>query len=72
MARVKWNERPRAQRWAIVGAFVGMAVAAVVAFEYAFHGTTLQRYLIMMSGLLIGGGVGLWVATFTGRRIDRP
>lgn len=58
MARVKWSERPRSHRWAIVGAFVGMAIAAVVVFEYAFYGSTLDRYLIMMAGLLIGGGAG--------------
>ncbi|OFX01821.1 MAG: hypothetical protein A3D94_01670 [Alphaproteobacteria bacterium RIFCSPHIGHO2_12_FULL_66_14] len=68
MALVKWSERPRAHRWAILGAFVGMAIAAVVVFEYAFYGSTLDRYLIMMVGLLIGGGAGLLLASLTARR----
>ncbi len=68
MARVKWSERPRAHRWAIVGAFAGMAIAAVVAFEYAFHGSTLDRYLIMSAGLLIGGGAGILLASVAARR----
>jgi hypothetical protein len=66
MALVKWRERARNHRWAIIGAFVGMAIAAVVVFEYAFYGSTFDRYLIMMAGLLIGGGAGLVLASFTG------
>jgi hypothetical protein len=66
MALVKWRERPRNYRWAIIGAFVGMAIAAVVVFEYAFYGSTFDRYLIMMAGLLIGGGAGLLLASVTG------
>ena len=65
--RVKWRERPRAHRWAIVGAFVGMAIGAVVVFEYAFYGSTFDRYLIMMAGLLGGGGVGVLLARVTAR-----
>ncbi|MEK7751969.1 MAG: hypothetical protein AAB654_08645 [Acidobacteriota bacterium] len=68
MARVKWSERPRTHRGAIIGAFPGMAVAAVVVFQYAFYGSTLDRYLIMMAGLLIGGGVGALVAKMTAPR----
>ncbi len=55
---MKWSERPKAHRWAIIGAFVGMAVGAVAVFEYAYHGSTLDRYLIMAGGLLIGGAIG--------------
>lgn len=65
--RVKWNERPRTHRWAIIGAFLGMAVGAVAVFEYAFHGSTFDRYLIMMAGLLGGGGVGALIACITAR-----
>jgi hypothetical protein len=65
--RVKWRERPRAHRWAIVGAFLGMAVGAVAVFQYAYYGTTFDRYLIMMMGLLGGGGAGLLVARLTAR-----
>jgi hypothetical protein len=63
--RVKWRERPRAHRWAIAGAFAGMAIGAVVVFQYAFYGTTFDRYLIMMAGLLGGGAVGLLLARMT-------
>lgn len=68
MARVKWSDRPRAHRWAIVGAFIGMAIAAVVVFEYAFYGSTFDRYLIMVAGLLLGGGAGVLLASVTAQR----
>jgi uncharacterized membrane-anchored protein YhcB (DUF1043 family) len=65
--RAKWNERPRAHRWAIIGAFVGMAIGAVAVFQYAYYGTTFDRYLIMMAGLLGGGAVGVLLARLTAR-----
>ncbi len=65
--RVKWSERPRAHRWAIIGAFVGMAVGAAAVFEYAVDGTIVDRYLIMAAGLLGGGGVGALLARVTAR-----
>lgn len=65
--RVKWNERPRAHRWAVVGAFVGMAIGAVAVFKYAYYGTTFDRYLIMASGMLGGGAVGAFLARATSR-----
>lgn len=64
----KWSERPRAHRFAIVGAFIGMVVAAVVAFNYAYDSDTIVRYLIMSAGLLGGGGAGFGVATLSARR----
>ena len=68
MARVKWSERPRTHRGAIIGAFAGMAVAAAAVFEYAFHGSIVDRYLIMAAGLLIGGGAGALIAKMTAPR----
>lgn len=65
--RVNWSERPRAHRWAIVGAFVGMAFGAVAVFEYAFDGSIFDRWLIMSAGLLGGGAVGLLLARVTAR-----
>ena len=65
--RGNWKERPRAHRWAIIGAFVGMAVGAVAVFQYAMHGSTFDRYLIMAAGLLGGGGVGFVLARLTAR-----
>lgn len=67
LMRVRWSDRPRQHRWAVVGAFVGMAIGAVVVFQYAFYGSTFDRYLIMMAGLLGGGGGGLLLARITGR-----
>ena len=55
---MKWSERPKSNRYAIIGAFIGMAIAAAVAVEFAFYDTTFVRYLIMVTGLLGGGGVG--------------
>lgn len=63
--RVKWGERPRWYRWAVPGAFVGMAIGAFAVFEYAYDGTTFDRYLIMMAGLLGGGAVGALLARLT-------
>lgn len=65
--RVKWNERPRAHRWAIVGAFAGMAIGAVAVFEYVYNGSIIDRYLIMSAGLLGGGAVGILLARLTAR-----
>lgn len=65
--RVKWSDRPRAHRWAIIGAFVGMAVGAFAVFEYAYYGTTFDRWLIMSAGLLGGGAVGAVLARVTAR-----
>jgi hypothetical protein len=64
----KWSERPRAHRFAILGAFVGMAVAAVVAFNFAYDSDTIVRYFIMAAGLLGGGGAGFGLATLTDKR----
>lgn len=44
-----------------------MAIGAVAVFQYAFHGSTLDRYLIMMASLLGGGAVGLLVARLTAK-----
>lgn len=65
--RVKWSDRPRSHRWAIIGAFIGMAVGAFAVFEYAYRGTTFDRWLIMSAGLLGGGAVGALLARVTAR-----
>lgn len=69
MAGVKWREQPRTHRGAIIGIFPGMAIAAVAVFEYAYDGSTFDRYLIMSAGLLIGGGVGALIAKVTAPRV---
>lgn len=58
-----WSEKPRDARFAIIGAFIGMLVAAVVAFMFAFDADTIVRYLIMSAGLLIGLGAGKWIGS---------
>ena len=63
----KWSERPTAHRFAIIGALIGMGVAAVVAFNYAYDSDTIVRYLIMSAGLLGGGATGFGVATLAKR-----
>ncbi len=68
MAAPKWSERPRSHRFAIVGAFIGMGIAAVVAFNYAYESETVVRWAIMMTGLLGGGGAGAGVAALTDKR----
>lgn len=50
-------------RYALIGIFVGMGIAAVIAFVFAFNSGTMVRYLIMAAGLVIG-----WLA---GRALGR-
>ena len=64
----KWSARPKTDRWAIIGAFIGMAIAAVVAFNFAFDSSTIVRYLIMSAGLLAGLGGGYGAAVLTSRK----
>jgi len=64
----KWSERSTSERFIIVGAFVGMGVAAVIAFNYAYDSDTIVRYFIMVAGLLGGGGAGFALARLTGKR----
>lgn len=54
----KWSERPKADRRAIIGAFIGMAIAGVIAIVFASESSTIVRYFIMAAGLLLGLGAG--------------
>ncbi len=58
-----WRDRPKDVRFAIVGALVGMLIAGIVAYNFAFDADTIVRYLIMSAGLLIGLGVGKWIGS---------
>ncbi len=58
-----WADRPRKDRHAIVGAFAGMAVAAVIAFMFAFESSTIVRNVIMGIGLVTGWGIGRWLGS---------
>lgn len=60
---MKWSETPRDQRGAIIGAMIGMAIAAVVAFVFAYESSTLVRYFIMAAGLILGLGAGKVLAS---------
>jgi hypothetical protein len=60
----KWSERPKTDRWAVIGAFGGMAIAAVVSFVYLFEADTIYRYLTMSAGLIGGGACGYAAAYF--------
>jgi len=59
----KWSEMPKDQRGAIIGAMIGMAIAAVVAFVFAYESSTMVRYFIMSAGLLLGLGAGKMLAS---------
>ncbi|TAJ84527.1 hypothetical protein [Reyranella sp.] len=63
--RRKWRDRPRTERWGIIGAFLGMIPAIFAVFEFAYNGTTLDRYLIMAAGFLGGFGIGILLAKLT-------
>lgn len=62
---LKWSERPKTDRWAVIGAFAGMAVAAVLSFVYLFEADTIHRYLAMSAGLIGGGACGYAAARFS-------
>ena len=64
---MKWSERPKSNRWTIIGAFIGMLIAGVVAFNLAFDSSTIVRYFIMAAGLLIGAGAGMGAASVSSR-----
>ena len=59
----KWSDRPKDHRAAIIGAFVGVAIAGVVAIVFASESSTLVRYFIMSAGLLLGLGAGKLAVT---------
>ena len=59
----KWSDRPRDERGGIIGAGIGMAVAAVIVLATAVESTMIVRYLIMASGLVIGFVVGKMAAS---------
>ena len=59
----KWSDRPRDERGGIIGAGIGMAVAAVIVLATAVESTMIVRYLIMASGLVIGFVVGKLAAS---------
>ena len=59
----KWSDRPRDDRGGIIGAGIGMAVAAVIVLATAVESTMIVRYLIMASGLVIGFVVGKLAAS---------
>ena len=54
----KWSERPKDQRRMIIGAMIGMAIAGVVAIAFASESSTIVRYFIMVTGLMVGLGAG--------------
>lgn len=61
-----WRDQPKLDRYALVGCFVGMAIAAVVAFMFAYSSDTIVRWAIMAAGLLVGWGIGRFLGTRTG------
>lgn len=52
------GKRSTEDKYALAGIFIGMAIAAVAAILFASHSSTIVRYLIMASGLLIGWFIG--------------
>jgi hypothetical protein len=61
-----WRDRPKSDRYGITGAFVGMAIAAVVAFQFAFYANTTMRWAIMSAALVGGWGIGRYIGARTG------
>ena len=59
----KWSDRPRDERASIIGAAIGMGIAAVIAIAFASDSSTIVRYLIMSAGLLLGLGAGKLAAS---------
>lgn len=59
------SRRPQTteDKYALVGIVIGVAIAAVAVFLFAFNSSSMVRYLILASGLVLG-----WLA---GRAIGR-
>ena len=58
-----WGNRPKYDRYAIIGAFAGMLVAGIVAIMFAYNAGSFVRYLIMATGLVVGWGLGRWLGS---------
>ena len=58
-----WGNRPKNDRYAIIGAFAGMLVAGIVAIMFAYNAGSVVRYLIMATGLVAGWGLGRWLGS---------
>jgi hypothetical protein len=58
-----WGNRPKNDRYAIIGAFAGMLVAGIVAIMFAYNAGSFVRYLIMATGLVVGWGLGRWLGS---------
>jgi hypothetical protein len=58
-----WRDRPKPDRYAVVGCFIGMGIAATVAFHFAFYAGTAVRWAIMATGLVAGWGVGRYLGS---------
>ena len=58
-----WGNRPKNDRYAIIGAFAGMLVAGIVAIMFAYNAGSVVRYLFMATGLVVGWGLGRWLGS---------
>lgn len=58
-----WSDRPKHDRYGVIGAFAGMAIAAPIAILLAYDASSIVRYFIMSAGLLIGWGAGRFVGS---------
>ena len=58
-----WGNRPKNDRYAIIGAFAGMLVAGIVAIMFAYNAGSVVRYLILATGLVVGWGLGRWLGS---------
>ena len=55
-------------RYALIGIAVGVAIAAVVVFTLAFNSSSMVRYLILASGLVLGWLAGRAIAHSKSKR----
>lgn len=58
-----WRDRPKQDRYAFIGLFAGMAIAAPIAVLFAYDASSMVRYVIMASGLVAGWGIGRWAGS---------
>lgn len=58
-----WSGRPKNDRYAVIGIFAGMGIAAVIAIAFAYGASSIVRYFIMAAGLLLGWGLGRWLGS---------
>ncbi|KKB83874.1 hypothetical protein VW29_12845 [Devosia limi DSM 17137] len=56
-----WRDKPKADRYGDIGAFVGLLVAVIIAQTFAGGGEFWMRIVIYVLGMMAGRFGGRWI-----------